>query len=140
MYLNEATLLNNIRARYEKDLIYTYAANILLAVNPYHDMGQLYSSSQVQRYKGQSLGVLPPHIFAIADKAYRDMRMLKQSQSIIVSGESGAGKTESTKYIIRYLTDAWGTGVGSIEQRLNQGQTKKLIQYKCTRKLMWMSG
>lgn len=57
----------------------------------------------------------------VADKAYRDMKVLKQSHSIVVSGESGAGKTESTKYIIRYLTDAWGTGAGSIEQRLNEG-------------------
>ncbi|XP_065838355.1 unconventional myosin-VI-like [Oscarella lobularis] len=120
MYLNEATLLENVRVRYSKDKIYTYTANILIAVNPYHDMGTLYSSSQVAKYKGQSLGTLPPHVFAIADKAYRDIRNLRQSQSIVVSGESGAGKTESTKYIIRYLTEAWGTGAGAIEQRLNE--------------------
>jgi len=54
----------------------------------------------------------------IADKAYRDMRMLKCNQSIIVSGESGAGKTESTKYILKYLTESWGTHAGPIEQRI----------------------
>jgi len=53
-----------------------------------------------------------------ADKAYRDMRMLKCNQSIIVSGESGAGKTESTKYILKYLTESWGTHAGPIEQRI----------------------
>ena len=53
-----------------------------------------------------------------ADKAYRDMRVLKQSQAIIVSGESGAGKTESTKYILKYLTESWGTHAGPIEQRI----------------------
>ena len=51
----------------------------------------------------RSLGTMPPHVFAIADKAFRDMKVLKQSQSIIVSGESGAGKTESTKYILKYF-------------------------------------
>jgi len=55
---------------------------------------------------------------AAADKAYRDMRMLKCNQSIIVSGESGAGKTESTKYILKYLTESWGTHAGPIEQRI----------------------
>jgi len=55
---------------------------------------------------------------AAADKAYRDMKVLKESQSIIVSGESGAGKTESTKYILKYLTECWGTHAGPIEQRI----------------------
>ena len=55
-----------------------------------------------------------------ADKAYRDMKVLKQSQSIIVSGESGAGKTESTKYILKYLTENWGTHAGPIEERIVQ--------------------
>lgn len=118
IYLNEATLFNNIKVRYNKDKIYTYVANILIAVNPYFEMPQLYSSETIRKYQGKSLGVLPPHVFAIADKAFRDMKVLKQSQSIIVSGESGAGKTESTKYILRYLCESWGSHAGPIEQRI----------------------
>uniref|UniRef100_A0A673KUR8 Unconventional myosin-VI n=1 Tax=Sinocyclocheilus rhinocerous TaxID=307959 RepID=A0A673KUR8_9TELE len=109
MYLNEATLLNNIRVRYSKDLIYTSVANILIAVNPYFDIPKLYSPETIKSYQGRSLGTLPPHVYAIADKAYRDMRVLKMSQSIIVSGESGAGKTENTKFVLRYLTTSYGT-------------------------------
>ncbi|EDO36037.1 predicted protein [Nematostella vectensis] len=119
MFLNEGTLLNNLRVRYKKDKIYTYVANILLAVNPYHEVKELYTKETIMKYHGKSLGTLPPHVFAIADKAYRDMRAYKQSQSIVVSGESGAGKTESTKYILRYLTESWGSGdQGRIEQRI----------------------
>uniref|UniRef100_A0A8C2PUQ9 Unconventional myosin-VI n=1 Tax=Cyprinus carpio TaxID=7962 RepID=A0A8C2PUQ9_CYPCA len=109
MYLNEGTLLNNIRVRYSKDLIYTSVANILIAVNPYFDIPKLYSPETIKSYQGRSLGTLPPHVYAIADKAYRDMRVLKMSQSIIVSGESGAGKTENTKFVLRYLTTSYGT-------------------------------
>jgi myosin-6 len=61
---------------------------------------------------------MPPHVFAIADKAFRDMKVVKQSQSIIVSGESGAGKTESTKYILKYLCDSYGVEAGPLEQKL----------------------
>uniref|UniRef100_A0A8C2BJF2 Unconventional myosin-VI n=1 Tax=Cyprinus carpio TaxID=7962 RepID=A0A8C2BJF2_CYPCA len=109
MYLNEGTLLNNIRVRYSKDLIYTSVANILIAVNPYFDIPKLYSPETIKSYQGRSLGTLPPHVYAIADKAYRDMRVLNMSQSIIVSGESGAGKTENTKFVLRYLTTSYGT-------------------------------
>lgn len=137
-------------------------ANILIAVNPYYDVPNLYSPDTIKLYKGKSLGTLPPHVYAIgervgrcrhcfitpeqpilakafvffffccffiftkcrvtstaalaliaaivaflfvppsADKAYRDMKVLKMSQSIIVSGESGAGKTENTKFVLRY--------------------------------------
>ncbi|GAB1606978.1 unconventional myosin-VI-like isoform X2 [Argonauta hians] len=118
MYLNEATLLHNCKVRYYKNQIYTYTANILIAINPYYVIKDLYSSKTVQQYQGKSLGTLPPHVFAIGDKAYRDMKVLKQSQSIIVSGESGAGKTESTKYILKYLTESWGSHAGAIEQRI----------------------
>jgi len=63
--------------------------------------------------------VLLVNLFTVvADKAYRDMKVLKESQSLIVSGESGAGKTESTKYILKYLTECWGTHAGPIEQRI----------------------
>uniref|UniRef100_A0A8C5LC46 Unconventional myosin-VI n=1 Tax=Jaculus jaculus TaxID=51337 RepID=A0A8C5LC46_JACJA len=110
MYLNEATLLHNIKVRYSKDRIYTYVANILIAVNPYFDLPKIYSSDTIKSYQGKSLGTMPPHVFAIADKAFRDMKVLKMSQSIIVSGESGAGKTENTKFVLRYLTESYGTG------------------------------
>ncbi|XP_006168389.1 unconventional myosin-VI isoform X3 [Tupaia chinensis] len=110
MYLNEATLLHNINVRYSKDRIYTYVANILIAVNPYFDIPKIYSSETIKSYQGKSLGTMPPHVFAIADKAFRDMKVLKMSQSIIVSGESGAGKTENTKFVLRYLTESYGTG------------------------------
>ncbi|PSN48703.1 Unconventional myosin-VI [Blattella germanica] len=118
MYLNPATLLSNIRTRYNKDKIYTYVANILIAVNPYYEIKDLYSSKTIKSYQGKSLGVMPPHVFAIADKSFRDMKVLKQSQSIIVSGESGAGKTESTKYLLRYLCELWGSSAGPIEQKI----------------------
>ncbi|KAK5857478.1 hypothetical protein PBY51_010723 [Eleginops maclovinus] len=117
MYLNEATLLNNVRVRYNKDHIYTYVANILIAVNPYYDIPKLYGPDAIKSYQGKSLGTLPPHVFAIADKAYRDMKVLKMSQSIIVSGESGAGKTENTKFVLRYLTTTYGTGQ-DIDERI----------------------
>uniref|UniRef100_A0A452I5B0 Unconventional myosin-VI n=1 Tax=Gopherus agassizii TaxID=38772 RepID=A0A452I5B0_9SAUR len=117
MYLNEATLLHNIKVRYCKDRIYTYVANILIAVNPYFDIPKLYSSETIKKYQGKSLGTLPPHVYAIADKAFRDMKVLKMSQSIIVSGESGAGKTENTKFVLRYLTESYGTGQ-DIDERI----------------------
>ncbi|XP_055588992.1 myosin heavy chain 95F isoform X2 [Uranotaenia lowii] len=117
MFLNEATLLDNIKNRYYKDKIYTFVANILIAVNPYKEIRDLYSKATIKRYNGKSLGELPPHVYAIADKAIRDMRVLKMSQSIIVSGESGAGKTESTKYLLKYLCDA-ASAAGPIEQKI----------------------
>ncbi|XP_016093062.1 unconventional myosin-VI [Sinocyclocheilus grahami] len=117
MYLNEATLLNNVRVRYSKDKIYTFVANILIAVNPYFEIPKLYSPETIKQYHGRSLGTLPPHVYAIADKAYRDMKVLKMSQSIIVSGESGAGKTENTKFVLRYLTTSYGTGQ-DIDERI----------------------
>ncbi|XP_068195588.1 myosin VIb isoform X1 [Antennarius striatus] len=117
MYLNEATLLNNVRVRYNKDLIYTYVANILIAVNPYYDIPKLYGADSIKSYQGKSLGTLPPHVYAIADKAYRDMKVLRMSQSIIVSGESGAGKTENTKFVLRYLTTTYGSGQ-DIDERI----------------------
>lgn len=70
MYLNEASLLHNLRKRFELDYIYTYTANILLAVNPYKQLG-IYDQASIDRYRGKSLGVEPPHIFAIGAQAGR---------------------------------------------------------------------
>lgn len=90
--LNEAALLENIRLRFFRDKIYTYVAHILIAVNPYNEVRGLHTPQTIERYQGKSLGTLPPHVFAIADKAYRDMKAFKQSQSIVINGESGAGE------------------------------------------------
>ncbi|KAI6182172.1 Myosin motor domain-containing protein [Aphelenchoides bicaudatus] len=118
MYLNEGTLLHNCRLRYARKQIYTYVANILISINPYEQLEGLYSSKTIEDYRGKSLGTLSPHIFAIADKAYREMRRSNESQSIIVSGESGAGKTECQKFVLRYLCENWSSSkeTTSIEQ------------------------
>lgn len=99
----------------------TYVANILIAVNPYKEIKDLYSKTTIKKYQNRSLGELPPHVYAIADKAVRDMRVFKMSQSVIVSGESGTGKTESTKYILRYLCEAAATA-SAIETKILDGK------------------
>uniref|UniRef100_A0A665WRK8 Unconventional myosin-VI n=1 Tax=Echeneis naucrates TaxID=173247 RepID=A0A665WRK8_ECHNA len=86
-------------------------------VNKHVDDNLIYYPDTIKSYQGKSLGTLPPHVYAIADKAYRDMKVLKMSQSIIVSGESGAGKTENTKFVLRYLTTTYGSGQ-DIDERI----------------------
>lgn len=102
-YLHEPGVLDNLRSRYDINEIYTYTGNILIAVNPFIKLPHLYDSHMMAQYKGAGFGELSPHPFAIADAAYRLMINEGISQSILVSGESGAGKTESTKLLMRYL-------------------------------------
>ncbi|KAM9693550.1 unconventional myosin-XV [Trichechus inunguis] len=100
--LQEATVLSNIKTRFERNYIYTYIGSILVAVNPYQMLG-IYGPEQVQQYNGRALGENPPHLFAIANLAFTKMLDARQNQCIIISGESGSGKTEATKLILRYL-------------------------------------
>lgn len=104
-YLNEPGVLWNLRVRYEQDDIYTYTGSILIAVNPFAPMPHLYGPHMMEQYKDVDQGELSPHAYAIADASYKQMRMNKISQAILVSGESGAGKTETSKHIMQYL--AW---------------------------------
>ncbi|KAL5263853.1 hypothetical protein ACHWQZ_G005059 [Mnemiopsis leidyi] len=121
LQLNEASLLDNIKCRFKIGKIYTYTANILTVVNPYRDMAELYTDKVMAGYKGTSLGKLDPHTFAIADKAYTDMSYRGVSQAVIVSGESGAGKTETTKHVLKYLASVYGnTSANGIEDKLLQ--------------------
>ncbi|KAI1285881.1 Myosin-VIIa [Halotydeus destructor] len=100
--LHEAGILRNLLIRYTDNIIYTYTGSILVAVNPYQNL-PIYAREQIKLYRERKIGELPPHIFAIGDNAYNNMKRYKQDQCIIISGESGAGKTESTKLILQYL-------------------------------------
>ncbi|NXX12055.1 MYO15 protein, partial [Podargus strigoides] len=100
--LQENAVLSNIRTRFERQLIYTYIGSILVSVNPYR-LYNIYGTEQVLQYEGRALGENPPHLFAIANVAYSKVMDAKHNQCIIISGESGSGKTEATKLILRYL-------------------------------------
>ncbi|KAM8723613.1 unconventional myosin-XV [Acanthopagrus schlegelii] len=100
--MHEGAVLLNLRQRYERELIYTYIGSILVSVNPYK-MYNIYGTDVVLLYKGHALGENPPHLFAIANAAYSKMMDAKHNQVIIISGESGSGKTEATKLVLRYL-------------------------------------
>ncbi|KAJ6496503.1 myosin 5 [Mycena vitilis] len=101
-HLNEPSVLHTIRNRYAQHSIYTYSGIVLIAVNPFQRV-TLYGPDIIQAYAGRKRGELEPHLFAIAEDAYTAMRKEGEGQTIIVSGESGAGKTESAKFIMRYL-------------------------------------
>ncbi|XP_037913894.1 unconventional myosin-XV isoform X1 [Hermetia illucens] len=98
--LHEASLLWNLRIRYDKGLIYTFAGSILIAVNPYQMFPDSYGLEVAKQYAGKPLGALPPHLFAIGAAAHA---ALPSPQVVIISGESGSGKTESTKLVMQYL-------------------------------------
>ncbi|XP_077381905.1 unconventional myosin-XV [Festucalex cinctus] len=101
--LNETTVLMNLKKRYDQDLIYTYIGSILISVNPYKLLN-IYGTDVVLQYEGHGLGDNPPHLFALANLSYTNMMDAKDNQCIVISGESGSGKTEATKLILRYLT------------------------------------
>ncbi|XP_053452789.1 unconventional myosin-VIIb isoform X2 [Nycticebus coucang] len=100
--LNEAGMVHNLLIRYRQHKIYTYTGSILVAVNPFQ-MLPLYTTEQVRLYYNRHMGELPPHVFAIANSCYFNMQRSKRDQSCIISGESGAGKTETTKLILQFL-------------------------------------
>lgn len=104
VHLDDANILDNLQRRFMKDQVYTYTANVLLAVNPYKSMGHLYSEAKVAEYKSHNIGAKAPHPFAIADTAHRHMLRERRDQALVISGESGAGKTETAKICMRYLT------------------------------------
>ena len=113
--LNETTLLNNLRSRFEKGNIYTNIGSILISVNPFKFF-PIYNPKYVRMYQNRRLGDVPPHIFAIADSAYHKMLQDKHNQCIVISGESGSGKTECTNLLLHHLSalsqrGAYGTGI-----------------------------
>ncbi|KAI2574253.1 myosin VC [Homo sapiens] len=109
-YLHEPAVLHNLRIRFaESKLIYTYSGIILVAMNPYKQL-PIYGDAIIHAYSGQNMGDMDPHIFAVAEEAYKQMARNNRNQSIIVSGESGAGKTVSARYAMRYFATVSKSG------------------------------
>ncbi|XP_019622369.1 PREDICTED: unconventional myosin-Va-like isoform X8 [Branchiostoma belcheri] len=120
-YLHEPAVLYNLQVRFlQNNAIYTYCGIVLVAINPYEQL-PLYGNEMVMAYTGQDMGAMDPHIYAVAEEAFRQMQRDERNQSIIVSGESGAGKTVSAKYAMRYFATVGGSSddmEASIEQRV----------------------
>uniref|UniRef100_A0AAR2LJ29 Myosin, heavy chain 11b, smooth muscle n=1 Tax=Pygocentrus nattereri TaxID=42514 RepID=A0AAR2LJ29_PYGNA len=122
--LNEASVLHNLRERYFSGLIYTYSGLFCVVVNPYK-MLPIYSEKIIEMYKGKKRHEVPPHVYAVTDNAYRNMMQEREDQSILCTGESGAGKTENTKKVIQYLAVVASShkgkkDTGSLEKQLLQ--------------------
>ena len=121
---SEDSLMYTLRKRFEDRKIYTFVGPILISLNPYEWDEERNSTETMMKYKGKEQGQMPPHVFVTADNAYRDLLNSKndkaRDQSVIISGESGAGKTEAVKLIMRYLTRITNSSseVGSLEQRV----------------------
>ncbi|XP_076854557.1 unconventional myosin-Ih [Brachyhypopomus gauderio] len=98
---SEGAVLDNLKTRFSEDLIYTYIGTLLISVNPYKEL-DIYSKRHMDLYMGVNFYELPPHIYALADNAYQNMLTEANNHFILISGESGAGKTEATKKILQY--------------------------------------
>ncbi|XP_066261955.1 myosin heavy chain, muscle isoform X11 [Euwallacea similis] len=118
-YLNDASVLHNLKQRYYAKLIYTYSGLFCVAINPYKRF-PVYTNRCAKLYRGKRRNEVPPHIFAISDGAYVNMLTNHENQSMLITGESGAGKTENTKKVIAYFAT-----VGASTKKPTEEQQKK---------------
>ncbi|XP_057329276.1 myosin heavy chain, muscle isoform X22 [Microplitis mediator] len=118
-YLNDASVLHNLKQRYYHKLIYTYSGLFCVAINPYKRY-PVYTGRCAKLYRGKRRSEVPPHIFAISDGAYVNMLTNSENQSMLITGESGAGKTENTKKVIAYFAT-----VGASTKKSDDGDKKK---------------
>ncbi|KAK3877615.1 hypothetical protein Pcinc_017693 [Petrolisthes cinctipes] len=107
-YLNDASVLYNLKARYVNRLIYTYSGLFCVVINPYKRY-PIYTNRTVKIYQGKRRNEVPPHLFAISDGAYTNMMQTGENQSMLITGESGAGKTENTKKVLSYFANVGAT-------------------------------
>jgi myosin-1 len=105
--IDEGSLVENLKKRYDADAIYTNIGPVLLSVNPYKDLG-VWGTDYVLLYQGKQRHENPPHIYALAEETYRMMRSERENQCCIISGESGAGKTVAAKHIMAYVAAVSG--------------------------------
>ncbi|CAG8974101.1 hypothetical protein HYALB_00011623 [Hymenoscyphus albidus] len=105
----------NLKKRFEGGEIYTYIGHVLVSVNPFRDLG-IYTEEVLETYKGKNRLEMPPHVFAVAEASYYNMNAYKENQCVIISGESGAGKTEAAKRLMQYIANVSGGGNSSIQE------------------------
>ncbi|XP_071825840.1 unconventional myosin-Ib-like isoform X2 [Apostichopus japonicus] len=108
--LTEDAFINNLKKRFDTDNIYTYIGKVVVSMNPYKKL-PLYSPEKIKEYQGMNIYEVLPHIYSIADDAYRSMRDRNRDQCVIISGESGSGKTEASKVVMQYVAAVCGKGV-----------------------------
>ncbi|POS83387.1 myosin-1, partial [Erysiphe pulchra] len=111
---NEA-INDNLKQRFEHNEIYTYIGHVLVSVNPFRDLGN-YTEDILNSYKGKNRLEMPPHVFAVAESSYYNMKAYKENQCVIISGESGAGKTEAAKRLMQYIANVSGGSNSSIQK------------------------
>ncbi|XP_023175387.1 myosin heavy chain, muscle isoform X7 [Drosophila hydei] len=124
-YLNDASVLHNLRQRYYNKLIYTYSGLFCVAINPYKRY-PVYTNRCAKMYRGKRRNEVPPHIFAISDGAYVDMLTNHVNQSMLITGESGAGKTENTKKVIAYFATV-GASTKKDDSQKNKGSLEDQV-------------
>ncbi|KAM4797052.1 unconventional myosin-Ia [Rhinophrynus dorsalis] len=119
--LSEDSLLQNLKERFKHDEIYTYIGNVVISVNPYKQLN-IYTPEKVEEYRNCNLYQLKPHIYAVADDAYQSLRDRDKDQCILITGESGAGKTEASKLVMSYVAAVCGKGteVNQVKEQLLQ--------------------
>uniref|UniRef100_A0A671NE51 Unconventional myosin-Ic-like n=1 Tax=Sinocyclocheilus anshuiensis TaxID=1608454 RepID=A0A671NE51_9TELE len=120
-HTSEVAFIENLRKRFKENLIYTYIGSVLVSMNPYKDL-EIYTKQHMDRYRGVNFYEVSPHIYAVADNAYRSMRTERRDQCILISGESGAGKTEASKKVLQYyaITCPASEHVQTVKDRLLQ--------------------
>mmetsp|Transcript_13928 Transcript_13928/g.34013 ORF Transcript_13928/g.34013 Transcript_13928/m.34013 type:complete len:1221 (+) Transcript_13928:174-3836(+) len=113
--ISEDNIVKCLQNRYGQDEIYTYIGPVLIAVNPFKRIQGYYTEGKIREYRGKKFYELPPHVFAIADDTHTQMINKKENQCVIISGESGAGKTETSKLIMRYISAVSGKSAHVVE-------------------------
>ncbi|KYB26160.1 Myosin heavy chain, muscle-like Protein [Tribolium castaneum] len=126
-YLNDASVLHNLKQRYYAKLIYTYSGLFCVAINPYKRF-PVYTNRCAKLYRGKRRNEVPPHIFAISDGAYVNMLTNHENQSMLITGESGAGKTENTKKVIAYFATVGASTKKSEEQAKKGNLEDQVVQ------------
>ncbi|XP_052421047.1 unconventional myosin-Ib isoform X2 [Carassius gibelio] len=119
--LSEDTFIENLRKRFDHNEIYTYIGSVVISMNPYKSL-PIYTAEKVEEYRNRNFYELSPHIYALADEAYRSLRDQDKDQCILITGESGAGKTEASKFVMSYVAAVCGKGqeVNKVKEQLLQ--------------------